>query len=250
MRETKDTILKVEAVTKYFGGHKAIDNLSLGVRTGELRCIIGPNGSGKTTLFNLITGKLKPNNGKIVFKGENITGLEVAEICRRGIGRKFQVPNIFGEMSVIDNLVLAASGKNKFFTLLTNNSRKSTKAEIEDILERIRLTDKRNEKADSLSHGQRQWLEIGMVLVNKPDLILLDEPTAGMTIQETHQTSEIVRSLSGAVTIIVIEHDLIFVRDIGGDVTVLYRGAILAEDCFEGIACNQLCRDVYLGEDA
>jgi urea transport system ATP-binding protein len=249
MAKGNDLLLEVNNLTKYFGGHKAIDSLSLRISKGELRCIIGPNGSGKTTFFNLVTGKYKPDHGSIFFKGNDITGLDIAEICRNGIGRKFQVPNIFDQLSVMDNLSLAVTGKNPFGSLLMNNSKKGQRQELERLLGIIKLFDRRNEKASALSHGEKQWLEIGMVLANRPDLMLLDEPTAGMTTQETQQTVDLVRSLFKEATIVVIEHDVDFVREIGGRVTVFHRGAILADGTFSEIAANTTVRDVYLGEE-
>jgi urea transport system ATP-binding protein len=243
-------LLEAKAVTKYFGGHKAIDNLSIKIGRQELRCIIGPNGSGKTTFFNLVTGKYKPDDGKIFFRGKDITGLQIADICRRGIGRKFQIPNIFDQLSVIDNLTLAITGKNRFGSLLINNSQKKLRLELERLLEIVKLTNERTKQASALSYGQKQWLEIGMVLGNGPDLILLDEPTAGMTTQETEKTAELVKSLFKETAIVIIEHDVNFVREVGGRVTVFHRGTVLAEGLFSEIAAHQTVRDVYLGEEA
>lgn len=224
----------------------AINNLSLSVDEGELRCIIGPNGAGKTTLFGLISGYLQPDKGQILFRGEVLNGLSVDQISRRGIGRKFQSPTVFGELTVLENLQVAIHGKSSLRHLIfTPNSQASLM--VEEILGLIELTEKRHLPAQALSHGEKQWLEIGMVLATRPRLLLLDEPTAGMTPAETHKTAQLIRRISRQITTVVIEHDLKFIREIGQIVTVLHYGAILAQGPIDEIAQNQQVRQAYLG---
>lgn len=242
-------ILEVQNLTKSFGGLRAIDNLSLSVDEGELRCIIGPNGAGKTTLFGLISGYLQPDQGRIVFSGEVLNGLSVEQISQRGIGRKFQAPTIFGELTVLENLQVAVQGKSSLRRLIFARNGQAHAA-VEDILETIELADKRRLPAQSLSHGEKQWLEIGMVLATQPRLLLLDEPTAGMTPAETHKTAQLIRRIARQATTVVIEHDLKFIREIGQIVTVLHYGAILAQGPIDEIAQNQLVRQAYLGTKA
>ncbi len=239
-------ILEIQNVTKFFGGFKAIDNLSLSVDEGELRCIIGPNGAGKTTLFGLISGYLQPDRGRILFRGGVLNGLSVAQISQRGIGRKFQSPMVFGELSVLENVRVAIQGKASLRHLLfARNGRVSAK--VEETLGLIELTEKRHLPAQFLSHGEKQWLEIGMVLATQPRLLLLDEPTAGMTPAETHKTAQLIRHISQQMTTVVIEHDLKFIREIGQVVTVLHHGAILAQGPIDEIAEDQQVRQAYLG---
>lgn len=242
-------LLEIKNLSKSFDGMVAIRGLSLSFPKGELRCIIGPNGSGKTTLFNLITGHLTPTSGSIVYDGQEITHMPVHKIAGLGICRKFQNPNVFGEISVEDNLRVAAIGQQKLRSLFRRTDEQELNQEIDRILTKIELREKRDWAAESLSHGQKQWLEIGMVLIKKPKMILLDEPTAGMTSHETAITSELIRQISSETTVVVIEHDLDFIRSLQGRVTVLNRGDFLAEGTYEEIAANQLVRDVYLGDE-
>lgn len=239
-------ILEIRDVTKSFGGFRAIDSLSLSVDEGELRCIIGPNGAGKTTLFGLISGYLQPDKGLILFRGEVLNGLSVAQISQRGIGRKFQSPTVFGELTVLENLQVAIQGKAPLRHLLFARNGLAS-AKVEEILGLIGLNERRHLPAQSLSHGEKQWLEIGMVLATQPSLLLLDEPTAGMTPAETHKTAQLIQHISQQMTTIVIEHDLKFIREIGQIVTVLHYGAILAQGPIDEIAENQQVRQAYLG---
>lgn len=241
--------LEIRDVSKHFDGMKALDHLSLGFEKGELRCIIGPNGSGKSTLFNLITGYYTPTSGQIFFEGKRITSLPAYKIGRMGICRKFQNPNIFEEMTVKDNLKVAAISENKLIHFFRKKEDKQIEEAIRQTLKRIELLDKQNWIAGSLSHGEKQWLEIGMVLIKRPQIILLDEPTAGMTRQETAKTSALIRSIGHTATVIVIEHDLDFIRSLNGKITVLNRGVFLAEGTYEEIAANKQVRDVYLGDE-
>jgi urea transport system ATP-binding protein len=250
MIQSKDRfILETKKLSKRFGGIKAIDDLDLNFRRGELRCIIGPNGAGKSTLFNLITGHIRPSSGLVVFNGINITNKDPNEICRLGIGRKFQVPTVFPTLTLTENLMLALHGKRNVLGLLYD-SKSEDVLEVEKVLVDIGLIKKRGLTADSLSHGERQWLEIGMVLVNKPILTLLDEPTAGMSPEETLGTARLIRKVSECVTIVVIEHDLKFIREIGQHVTVLHRGRKLAEGSMDEIIKNDEVKKVYLGREA
>jgi urea transport system ATP-binding protein len=239
--------LEVRNVSKRFGGLVAIKELNFKINNGELRCIIGPNGAGKTTLFNLICGNLEPDEGDIVFKGERINGLSVAKRSLLGIGRKFQSPAIFGNLTVQENLEVAAWSKGSIGQLTLSRTRKRT-VDVEEVLERIDLHDKKDVVARSLSHGEKQWLEIGMVLTSHPSLMLLDEPTAGMTPAETHRTSLLIQRICEKTPAIVIEHDLKFVREIGTNITVLHRGEILAEGPIDEIAQDERVRQAYLGK--
>jgi urea transport system ATP-binding protein len=242
-------ILEVQHITKSFDGMKAINDLSLGFVEGELNCIIGPNGSGKSTLFNIITGYFPPTSGKVIYNGKDITSLSAYKISRMGICRKFQNPNIFGELTVEDNLRVAAIDPVHIFQLFRKKDESEIQKLIEEVLEKIELSHRREWKAASLSHGEKQWLEIGMVLIKKPKIILLDEPTAGMTRQETAKTSELIRSIGSSATVIVVEHDLDFIRSLNGRIVVLNRGEFLAEGSYDVIAANKQVRDVYLGDE-
>ena len=242
-------LLEIKNVTKSFYGMTAINDLSLDFEEGQLRCIIGPNGSGKTTLFNLITGHFQPTSGKVIYDGKDITNMSISQISRLGTCRKFQNPNIFGDLTVEDNLRVAAVSENSLVSFLRKSNDDEVMERIGDVLRTIELSDKRGWRAESLSHGEKQWLEIGMVLIKRPRIILLDEPTAGMTSSETCKTSELIRNISSGTTCIVIEHDLDFIRSLNGRVTVLNRGEFLAEGSYEEIAANRVVRDVYLGDE-
>lgn len=239
--------LEVRNVTKRFGGLTSIKELNLKIEEGELRCIIGPNGAGKTTLFNLICGNLEPDEGQILFKGEPLNGLSVAERSLLGIGRKFQSPSIFGNLTVQENLEVAAWCRASIRQLTSARIGKSS-SQVEQVLERIELAEKKEVVAQSLSHGEKQWLEVGIVLASCPSLLLFDEPTAGMTPAETHRTSQLIKRICEETPAIVIEHDLKFVRDIGTNITVLHRGEILAEGPIDEIAQDETVRQAYLGK--
>ncbi|MBW2058809.1 MAG: ABC transporter ATP-binding protein [Deltaproteobacteria bacterium] len=244
-----DFMLRVEHLTRRFGGFTAIDDISLGIEEGEMHCIIGPNGAGKTTLFNLITAKLKPDSGRIFLRDRDITDLTTEEICHLGIGRKFQAPSIFTHLTVIENILVAGYGKYGFSHLLFRGVQERDRALAMEILRKIELDSKRDHLASSLSHGERQWLEIGMLLRNEPDLLLLDEPTAGMTPAETRETAYLIRDNLSDLTTVVIEHDLKFLREIAEEVTVLHNGRILATGRFDEIENNEEVRKVYLGRE-
>lgn len=243
------TILETQGLSKQFGGVLAVDQVDFSLASGELLCILGPNGCGKTTLFNLITGHLKPNSGRVAFAGQDITGFPVHRISRLGIGRKFQVPSLFEELTVFDNLRAPYFARQKPRMLATPKTNAQVRQEIFEILERIHLTDKLSEKAVNLAHGQRQWLEIGMVLSSRPRLMLLDEPTAGMTDQETRQTAELIQRISSqtSLAIVVIEHDIAFVREVASRVIVMNKGGIFRQGPYRDIQEDPEVRDIYLG---
>lgn len=238
-------ILEIDRLSQQFGGLKAVDDVSMSLAPGELRCIIGPNGAGKSTLFNLISGAMRPTSGSIQFQGRDITGLPVHRVAKLGIGRKFQVPSIFETLTVRENLGVAALDKRLAPIDLFRRARHGRA--VDDTLARVNLGDRAGVAAGALAHGEKQWLEIGMALMTDPLLLLLDEPTAGMTGDETHQTASLVRALTDRLTILVIEHDMQFVRDIASRITVLHRGAVLREGTLAEIEGDEGVRDVYLG---
>jgi urea transport system ATP-binding protein len=241
-------ILYVEGLTVTFDGFKALDNLSLYVDPGELRCIIGPNGAGKTTMMDVITGKTRPDSGSVWF-GRNIDLLSLSEpeIAQVGVGRKFQKPTVFEQLTVFENLELALSGDKSFWKTLLAQLTADERARIDSTLEVIGLTAERRVAARVLSHGQKQWLEIGMLLMQEPELLLVDEPVAGMTPQETERTAELLLSLAGKHSVIVVEHDMDFVRSIATQVTVLHEGRVLAEGLMDQVQNDPRVIEVYLG---
>jgi urea transport system ATP-binding protein len=242
-------ILETKSLTKRFGGLTATNNLDFSVGAGELRCLVGPNGAGKTTLFNLITGREKPTAGEIHFMGEPISHLPVHEITRRGIGRKFQVPNVYESLTVYQNVAVAAQHLLPMSALFGRRVAAEVGDRIGAVLHDVSLSDKGEMAAAYLSHGEKQWLEIGMVLASAPRLLLLDEPTAGMTSEETKKTVRLIRDLSARqLTILVIGHDMQFIRAIAQKVTVLHKGQIAAEGDVGEIETNRLVRDIYLGK--
>lgn len=242
-------LLYLEGVSKSFDGFQAIRDLNLYIREGELRCIIGPNGAGKTTMMDIITGKTRPDSGA-VWLGSNINLLEMdeAQIANAGIGRKFQKPTVFECLSVFHNLELAMAGARGVFAVLRARLSGEQRDRIAQVLELIGLAEQVGKLAGSLSHGQKQWLEIGMLLMQKPKLLLVDEPVAGMTHQEMDKTAELLRSLAGEHAVVVVEHDMDFVRSIATTVTVLHQGHVLAEGNMADIQANPKVKEVYLGE--
>jgi urea transport system ATP-binding protein len=240
--------LYLEDITVSFDGFKALNNLTLAVNAGELRCIIGPNGAGKTTMMDVITGKTRPDSGKAFFgQSIDLTRLTEPEIAHVGIGRKFQKPTIFEQHSVFENLELAMKTDKRVWKSLMAWLTGDDRDRIADTLKLIRLTDEADRPAGLLSHGQKQWLEIGMLLMQEPKLLLLDEPVAGMTDDETMRTAELFVSLAGKHSLVVVEHDMAFVEKLGGKVTVLHEGSVLAEGDLATVQNDQRVIEVYLG---
>jgi urea transport system ATP-binding protein len=244
----KEFILSLEDVQKTFDGFKAISNLNFYMDKGELRTVIGPNGAGKSTMMDLITGRTRPDKGTIEFeKDVDLTRLNEYQINRLGIGRKFQTPSVYIDHTVFENILLSLPGKRSVWEALFARVTPSQQERISEILEIIRLEDKRDLKAGTLAHGQKQWLEIGMLLAQDPKLLLVDEPAAGMTDEETARTGELLLSLAGRHSIIVIEHDMAFVRQIARKVTVLHQGTVLCEGTVDEVQNNERVIEVYLG---
>jgi len=243
-------ILYMEDVTVSFDGFKAINNLNLTIDDGELRCIIGPNGAGKTTMMDIITGKTRPTEGSVWFGSRhNLLQMNEPEIASLGIGRKFQKPTVFEALSVFDNLELAMAADKRIFPTLTARMTSEISDRIDDVLETIGLTALRFQPAGILSHGQKQWLEIGMLLMQRPRLLLVDEPVAGMTEQEMERTAELLTGLAGKQSVVVVEHDMGFVRSIARKVTVLHQGSVLAEGSMDQVSNDPKVVEVYLGSD-
>ncbi|WP_211313832.1 urea ABC transporter ATP-binding protein UrtD [Marinomonas piezotolerans] len=244
-------ILYVEGLNLSFDGFKALNDLNLYVKDGELRCLIGANGAGKTTLMDVITGKTQCDSGTVYFgQTHNLLTKDEADIAQLGIGRKFQKPTVFEEQTVFDNLELSLKTDKRVIQTLFARLSPSEIDRIDEVLAIIGLKELRFMKAGALSHGQKQWLEIGMLLVSDPRLLLIDEPVAGMTAQETERTAELLTSLAGERTVIVVEHDMEFVRSIARTVTVLHQGSVLAEGTMDQIQNNKDVIEVYLGEEA
>ncbi len=241
-------ILYLEKVTVTFDGFRALNKLSLAIGVGELRCIIGPNGAGKTTLMDVVTGKTRPDSGTAFYgQRHDLTKLSEFEIARAGIGRKFQKPTVFAQHTVFENLELALAGDRRvrrgLLALLDDDGRDRIAA----TLRRVHLDGQADREAGLLSHGQKQWLEIGMLLVQEPRLLLLDEPVAGMTDEETERTAELFLSLQGSHSLVVVEHDMAFVARLGGRVTVLHEGSVLAEGPMAEVQADPRVVEVYLG---
>jgi urea transport system ATP-binding protein len=243
-------LLYVEGLSVSFDGFKALNDLNLYINDGELRCLIGANGAGKTTLMDVITGKTRPDTGDVYF-GQTIDllGKTEAEIAQLGIGRKFQKPTVFEEQSVFANLELAMKVNKGITSTLFARLSPTELDWISQVLDTIGLKSHYTMKAGALSHGQKQWLEIGMLLIADPRLMLVDEPVAGMTAQETERTAELLTSLAGERTVVVVEHDMEFVRSIAKTVTVLHQGSVLAEGSMSDVQNNPAVIEVYLGEE-
>jgi urea transport system ATP-binding protein len=241
-------ILGIEKLTVSFDGFKALNELTLSIDTGELRCIIGPNGAGKTTMMDVVTGKTRPDSGTVSF-GSNVNLLELSEpeIAQAGIGRKFQRPTVFEQLTVFDNLELALAGDKSFLSTLFARMTAAQLRRIYGVLDVIGLADQLYAPARILSHGQKQWLEIGMLLMQEPKLLLLDEPVAGMTPQERERTAMLLQSLAGEHSVVVVEHDMDFIRSIAKRVTVLHEGRVLAEGDMDQVQKDPRVIDVYLG---
>ena len=244
----KKFILTLEGVNKTFDGFKAITDLNFYMDEGELRTIIGPNGAGKSTMMDIITGRTKPDTGKVEFGLDtNLTLMNEPQINRLGIGRKFQTPSVYIHHTVFENLLLSLKGSRSVFTALFSRTTSEQCDRIEAVLKTIGLSAKAEVLAGSLSHGQKQWLEIGMLLAQDPKLLLVDEPAAGMTDEETHRTGELLLSLEGKHRIIVIEHDMTIVRQIARKVTVLHQGHVLCEGTVDEVQNSEKVIEVYLG---
>ena len=242
-------ILYLEDISVSFDGFKALNKLNLYINDGELRCIIGANGAGKTTMMDVITGKTRPDDGTAFFgQAIDLLDLDEAAIAQLGIGRKFQKPTVFENHSVLENLELAMAGPKGVWSVLTARISGEQQTLMDEALETIGLTEERRRPAGLLSHGQKQWLEIGMLLMQNPRLMLIDEPVAGMTPQEVEHTAELLTSLAGERSVVVVEHDMAFVRSIAKRVTVLHEGSVLAEGSMQDIQDDPRVIEVYLGE--
>jgi len=247
-----DLTLSVEGVNKSFDGFKAINDLNFYLGEGELRTVIGPNGAGKSTFMDIITGRTRPDTGKVTFHQPDghdvdLKKLREYQINRLGIARKFQTPSVYTQHTVRDNLLLSLNRERGVFKNIFYRESATDKAEIEEVLEVIRLTDRSHEMAGSLSHGQKQWLEIGMLLAQKPRVLLVDEPAAGMSDEETERTGELLISLEGKHSVVVVEHDMEFVKQIARQVTVLHQGHVLKEGTFGEVSSDPVVKEVYLG---
>jgi urea transport system ATP-binding protein len=248
MNARQDTMLYLDGVSVSFDGFKALNNLSIIVQPAEMLAIIGPNGAGKTTMMDIITGKTRPDTGEVFFDGRtDLTRLDEAAIANLGIGRKFQKPTVFESHTVWDNLEMALKTPRSILATLFYTQSAADIARIEEILETVRLTDRKDVLAADLSHGQKQWLEIGMLLAQDPKLLLVDEPVAGMTDSETVETAKLLKDISRTRSVVVVEHDMSFVRDLDCRVTCLAEGTVLAEGSLEQVSANPVVIERYLG---
>ena len=244
----RNSMLYLDSVSVAFDGFKAINGLSLTLAKGEMRAIIGPNGAGKTTMMDIITGKTRPDSGDVIFdETVDLTRHDEASIARMGIGRKFQKPTVFETHTVSDNLLLSLAGKRSVLETLFARPEQPEAEKVDEILRTIRLTDRRDDLASDLSHGQKQWLEIGMLLAQDPKVLLVDEPAAGMTDAETMQTAELLEEIAGDHTVMVVEHDMDFIKRLGVKVTVLHEGSVLAEGPFDQVSTDTRVIETYLG---
>lgn len=243
-----ENILEIKDLTVSFDGFKALNKLTFSMRPGELRVIIGPNGAGKTTFLDVITGKVKPTIGKVVFKGKTISGLSEHTVSRMGIGRKFQTPRVYLNLTVRENLDLACNQNKNVFSTLFGKAKSTEKNQTVSLLETIGLTEKADIQASWLAHGEKQRLEIGMLVAQSPDLLLVDEPVAGLTDEETENVGNLLLALAESHSLIVIEHDMEFVRQIARQVTVLHQGSVLCEGSMNEVQNDPRVIEVYLGE--
>ncbi|MAL97585.1 urea ABC transporter ATP-binding protein UrtD [Hydrocarboniclastica marina] len=241
-------LLYVDGVNVSFDGFKALNNLSLIMKPGEMQAIIGPNGAGKTTMMDVITGKIRPDSGTVLFRDDiDLTRYDEAAIAKLGIGRKFQKPSVIESLTIFENLELALSGQRGVFQSLFFKLTADQAGRIDEIMALVKLEDRRDTLAGSLSHGQKQWLEIGMLLIQDPDVLLIDEPAAGMTDAETARTAELFRDLAKKYSLVVVEHDMEFIEALDCRVTVLHEGSVLAEGSLAQVKANQKVVEVYLG---
>jgi urea transport system ATP-binding protein len=244
----EDTLLYLDNVSVTFDGFRALNKLSLVLLKGEMRAVIGPNGAGKTTMMDVITGKTRPDEGRVEFgKDTDLTRLDEPDIAALGIGRKFQKPTVFEPHTVWDNLLLALAGDRRPRFTLWARETADERDRVEDILATVRLGEHRARRAGDLSHGQKQWLEIGMLLAQDPQLLLVDEPVAGMTDAETEQTADLLREINQTRSVVVVEHDMAFVRALGVKVTVLHEGSVLSEGSIDHVSNDPRVIEVYLG---
>ena len=248
-KATTTALLYLDGISVSFDGFRALNALSFLIEPGEMRAVIGPNGAGKTTMMDVVTGKTRPNSGDVYFEqgAYDLSKLDETEIAALGIGRKFQKPTVFEMHTVEDNLLLAVKDDRRVRSTLWWSSSLSQTRRIDDILNIVRLMPYRDRMAGSLSHGRKQWLEIGMLLAQDPKLLLVDEPVAGMTDAETMQTAELLKDINRERTVIVVEHDMAFVRELGVKVTCLHEGAVLAEGSIDQVSANERVVEVYLG---
>ena len=244
----KETILNLKDVSVSFEGFLALNNLNLTLTKGELRAVIGPNGAGKTTFLDVITGKVKPSKGDVFFKGKSLVGKKEHKIARIGVGRKFQSPRVFENLTVQENLEISVSQYSSTIKLIANKPSENKLKEIKKLMKIVNLSSQSEIKAGSLSHGQKQWLEIAMLLGQKPALMLIDEPVAGLTDEETDLTADLLKSLSGENTVLVIDHDMEFIRRLESNVTVLNQGSVLCEGSMDEIQTDPKVIEVYLGK--
>ena len=243
-----DTLLYLSDVTVSFDGFRALNDLSFMVRKNELRAIIGPNGAGKSTMMDVITGKTRPDTGSVSFRdGIDLTLFDEADVANLGIGRKFQKPSVIESLTVWENLELALSGRRSPFASMFGSLTDACVKRIDEVMEQIRLDERKEALGASLSHGQKQWLEIGMLLLQEPELLLVDEPAAGMTDEETFRTADLLKELAKERCVVVVEHDMAFIRALDCKVTVLHEGSVLAEGTLDHVQKNKQVIDVYLG---
>jgi urea transport system ATP-binding protein len=247
--DSPEDILQVQEVTVSYSGFKALNDLTFSIRRGELRVVIGPNGAGKTTLLDVVTGKVRPKSGRVIFQDKDITRLDEQQIACLGIGRKFQTPNVFKSLSVLENLKLALKTRRGVWASLATMFTGNGTGRIDEVLDTIGLGARAHHPAGLLAHGEKQWLELGMVMLQDPELLLVDEPVAGMTPRESEKTGELLMSMARKHTLLVIEHDMTFVRQIASTITVLDEGRILCEGTVGEVQKNPKVIEVYLGQD-
>jgi urea transport system ATP-binding protein len=241
-------LLEVKGLVTRVSGYTILDNLDFSIEENELRVLLGPNGAGKTTLIDMITGRFKPASGKIFFANRDITDMAPDRIFGLGISRKFQVPNLYETLSIFDNIMVSLQGDRKVVRTLLRRVTAEDSDRIEEILEMVGLEDKAKDPADTLSHGERQWLELGMLIGSNPKLLLLDEPTTGMTEDGKYKTAEMIQKIAQSHTVLLVEHDMHVVRQIANIVTVLHQGQVLAEGPLSEVVQNESVREVYLGK--
>jgi len=241
-------LLELRGVGVSFDGFRALNDLNLSLAPGELRAVIGPNGAGKTTFLDVITGKVRPSQGDVLFQGRSLVGLAEHRIARLGIGRKFQTPRVFENLSPRRNLELAAGRSSAPWELLFSRLDGQSREKVQRLLAEVGLESLANERAGSLSHGQKQWLEIAMLVAQDPVLLLVDEPVAGLTDEETQITADLLKQLAGNHTVLVIEHDMDFIRDLNAPVTVLHEGHVLCEGSMDQVQNDSRVIEVYLGQ--